>query len=181
MRSGLLLVGSLVFGSLGMGPAPTCAAEPPVAGAPAPDFNLPDQAGKQHRLADYRGRYLVLYFYPKDDTPGCTAQACSFRDDIARLHTAGAQVVGVSVDGVQSHADFARKHKLPFALLADTDGVVAATYGSLRSFGPLRIARRNTFLIAPDGKVAAAFLDVDPKRNVEQVLAALPGRTGPAR
>jgi thioredoxin-dependent peroxiredoxin len=152
---------------------PSAHAEPPAPGTAAPDFSLPDQTGTVRTLADFSGRWLVLYFYPRDDTPGCTKQACAFRDDIAALRAAGAQVVGVSVDGVESHAAFARKHGLPFPLLADTEGDVAAAYGSLRKLGPLRMARRHTFVIDPQGRIAARFLDIDPEANVAEVLAVL--------
>ena len=93
--------------------------ELPAVGKPAPDFNLPDQNGKQHTLQEYRGKWLVLYFYPKDDTPGCTQEACAFRDDLSQIAALGAQVVGVSVDDTSSHAEFAKKYHLPFPLLAD--------------------------------------------------------------
>lgn len=152
--------------------SPARAASPEV-GAAAPAFELPDQHGTVHRLADYADRWLVLYFYPRDDTPGCTKQACAFRDDIAQLRAAGAEVVGVSVDSTESHAAFAKKHGLPFALLADTEGHTADAYGALRSLGPVRMAQRHTYLIGPDGRIAARFLDVDPERNAAEVLRTL--------
>lgn len=98
------------------------AGELPEVGKPAPDFQLRDQTGKPHALKDYQGKWLVLYFYPKDDTPGCTQEACSFRDDLAQLAEMGAAVVGISVDDSESHAAFAKKYHLPFPLLADRDG-----------------------------------------------------------
>lgn len=172
-----------MLGLLAMGLSAVALAEPPDVGAPAPAFELPDQTGATQRLADYRDRWLVLYFYPRDDTPGCTKQACTFRDDIARLRAAGAEVVGVSVDSVESHAAFATKHTLPFPLLADTEGTLADAYGALRTLGPIRMARRHTFLIDPQGRIAARFLDVDPERNAAQVLAALAElqKTAPVR
>lgn len=171
---------TVMLGLLAMGLAATAFAEPPAVGAPAPAFELPDQTGTTRRLADYRDRWLVLYFYPRDDTPGCTKQACTFRDDIARLRAAGAEVVGVSVDSVQSHAEFAAKHTLPFPLLADTEGTLADAYGALRTLGPIRMARRHTFVIDPHGRIAARFLNVDPERNSAQVLAALADLQKPA-
>lgn len=147
-------------------------------GSAAPDFALPDQRGQTHRLADYAGRWLVLYFYPKDDTPGCTQQACSLRDDIGSLDKLGAAVVGVSVDDVASHAEFARKFSLPFTLLADADGATAAAYGSLLNLGVVRFARRHTFIVAPDGRIAARFDKVDTARHafdVAQTLRQLQG------
>jgi len=142
-------------------------------GSAAPDFSLQDQNGQIHRLGDYAGRWLVLYFYPKDDTPGCTQQACRFRDDIGVLGELNAAVVGVSVDDTQSHAEFARKYSLPFPLLADADGKTAAAYGSLLNLGVIRFARRHTFIIAPDGRIAARFDKVDPARHVEEVAHTL--------
>lgn len=154
-------------------PAVSHAAEPPEIGTPAPAFSLPDQADRTHTLADYAGRWLVLYFYPKDDTPGCTTEACNFRDDIVRIRRLGAEVVGVSVDSVASHADFADKHGLPFPLLADTGGAVAASYGALRDLMVMKVARRVTFIIDPTGRVAQRYLDVDPNTHAAEVVADL--------
>jgi len=171
----LLLAASVVLWMLRPG-----AARPE--GSAAPDFELRDQHGKVHRLADYAGRWLVLYFYPRDDTPGCTEQACRLRDDIGVLGGLDAAVVGVSVDDVASHAAFAQKHRLPFPLLADTDGRVAAAYGSLLNLGVVRFARRQTFIIDPAGRIAVHFPRVDPATHVEQVAGALQAlRTPPGR
>ena len=156
-----------------IGPAFATAAEPPEIGAAAPAFSLPDQAGKTHALADYAGRWLVLYFYPKDDTPGCTTEACNFRDDIARIRKLGADVVGVSVDDTASHAAFAQKHSLPFTLLADEGGAVVASYGALRDMMVMKMAKRVTFIIDPKGRVAQRYLDVDPKAHAAEVVADL--------
>jgi peroxiredoxin Q/BCP len=145
--------------------------EPLRPGQPAPDFNLPDQNGKTHRLSDYHGKWLALYFYVKDDTPGCTEQACKFRDDIGELDDLGAEVVGVSVDDTASHAQFARKYNLPFPLLADSKGETAARYGSLRSDGSL--AKRNTFLIDPQGRIAKVYLSANTSRNSAEVIEDL--------
>jgi len=141
------------------------------AGQPAPNFSLPDQNGKTRTLADFRGKWLALYFYVKDDTPGCTEQACRFRDDIHELADLGAQVVGVSVDDTASHADFAKKYNLPFPLLADRNGETAARYGSLREGGSL--AKRNTFLIDPDGRIAKIYLSASTSKNSAEVIADL--------
>jgi peroxiredoxin Q/BCP len=146
------------------------AAEAPRAGDPAPSFSLPDQGGKTRSLADFRNKWLVLYFYPKDDTPGCTEQACTFRDDWHKLAAMGAEVVGVSVDDVTSHIAFAKKFSLPFPLLADTSGEVAARYGSIYGIGPVKFAQRNTFLIDPQGRVAKVYLSADTSRNSQQVI-----------
>jgi peroxiredoxin Q/BCP len=144
-------------------------------GSAAPDFALPDQNGRIHRLDDYAGRWLVLYFYPRDDTPGCTREACRFRDDIGTLGKLDAAVVGISVDSTRSHATFSRKYSLPFPLLSDPDGRTAAAYGSLLNLGLMRFARRHTFIIAPDGRIAARFDHVDPARHAEEVRDALLG------
>jgi peroxiredoxin Q/BCP len=143
----------------------------PAAGAPAPSFELRDQAGETHRLEDYRGKWLVLYFYPKDDTPGCTTQACEFRDNIFAFRRLGAEIVGISLDDVESHRAFAEKHGLPFTLLADEEGAVASEYGVLKNFGVVKLASRQTFLIAPDGTVARHYEKVDVDAHSAEVLA----------
>lgn len=152
----------------------------PVAGQPAPDFALQDQNGKTQALRDYRGKYLVLYFYPKDDTPGCTEEACAFRDDLSQISEMGAEVVGVSVDA--SHAEFAKKYHLPFPLLADKDGQVAASYGALLDIGIAKFARRFTFLIDPQGNVARLYLNVETSRHSKEIIADLKNiSAGPQR
>lgn len=143
------------------------------AGSAAPDFALQDQEGRLHRLADYAGRWLVLYFYPRDDTPGCTVEACRFRDDIDSLNARAAAVLGVSIDSSASHADFARKYQLPFPLLSDPGGITAAAYDSLLNLGVVRFARRRTFIIAPDGRIAARFDRVRPAHHVAEVTRTL--------
>ncbi|TXH75181.1 peroxiredoxin [Thiobacillus sp.] len=162
----LLLAASVAFWMLRPGTQRT-------AGSAAPDFALQDQNGRIHRLSDYAGRWLVLYFYPRDDTPVCTREACRFRDDIGTLGKLDADVVGVSVDSTRSHADFSRKYSLPFPLLSDPDGRTASAYGSLLNLGIIRFARRHTFIIAPDGRIAARFDHVDPARHAEEVRDAL--------
>ncbi len=141
---------------------------------PAPDFKLPDQHGKLHSLSDYAGRWLVLYFYPKDDTPGCTREACSFRDDLARLQTAGAEVVGISVDSQESHQQFANKYALTFTLLADMDGNTARHYGALMDWKIFQLATRTTFLIDPVGKIYHVYKHVDPSKHADEILADMP-------
>jgi peroxiredoxin Q/BCP len=142
-------------------------------GSVAPDFALQDQDGKTHRLGDYAGRWLVLYFYPRDDTPVCTQEACRFRDDIGVLGNLDAAIVGISLDDIRSHADFARKHRLPFALLSDPDGRTAAAYDSLLNLGVVRFARRHTFIVSPDGRIAARFDKVDPATHAQDVIRVL--------
>jgi len=146
------------------------AGELPVVGKPAPDFNLPDQAGKMHTLQDYRGKWLVLYFYPKDDTPGCTKEACAFRDDLHEITELGAQVVGVSVDDSESHAEFAKKYNLPFPLLADKTTETADRYGALMNLLFMKVARRYTFLIDPQGNIGKIYLSVETSRHSKQII-----------
>lgn len=146
------------------------AGDVPKAGSAAPDFTLPDAQSKPHSLADYAGSWLVLYFYPKDDTPGCTKEACSFRDDLFQLEKLGAKVVGVSVDDTESHAQFARKYSLPFPLLSDKDGKVADQYGALMNLGVIKKAKRYTFLIDPQGKIAKVYLSVDTSRHSQEII-----------
>lgn len=150
--------------------AVSVAGELPKVGAPAPAFNLPDAKGQTHRLSDYAGKWLVLYFYPKDDTPGCTKEACSFRDDLFQLEKLGAKVVGVSVDDTDSHAAFAKKYSLPFPLLSDKDGKVADSYGALLNLGLIKKAKRYTFLIDPQGRVAKIYLSVDTSRHSQEII-----------
>lgn len=153
--------------------AARAAAAVPAAGAPAPDFELPDQHGKPRKLAEWRGKWVVLYFYPKDDTPGCTTEACTFRDDWLQLQAMDAQVVGISVDSSESHKAFAEKYHLPFPLLADTRADVAARYGALSDWLVLKLARRYTFLISPDGRIAKTYLSVDTSRHSAEILSDL--------
>lgn len=157
--------------------APLFAADAPASGPEvgqaAPDYRLQDQKGDWHTLAQEKGKWTVLYFYPKDFTPGCTTEVCTFRDDIVALRKAGADVFGVSLDDVKSHAEFAEKYHVPFRLLSDADQATAKAYGVLTSKLGFRYARRETFLIDPDGKVARRYRDVDPKENARQVLTDL--------
>lgn len=142
-------------------------------GQPAPVFTLMDQHGKLQTLSKMRGQWLVLYFYPKDDTPGCTTEACSFRDNIVAIKAKNTAVWGVSVDNKQSHAEFAKRHQLPFTLLADPGGKVAAQYGSLRNLLIFKIAKRHSFIIDPKGNIAKIYRDVSPKAHVSEILKDL--------
>lgn len=139
-------------------------------GQDAPPFLLKDASGNTHHLSDYAGEYLVLYFYPKDDTPGCTEEACQFRDDWAQFQKLGAKVVGVSVDNSESHANFSKKYHLPFPLLADTDGKVAERYQALSNFLVFKIAKRYTFLINPTGKVVKVYTSVNTSKHAQQII-----------
>jgi thioredoxin-dependent peroxiredoxin len=140
------------------------------AGELAPDFSLPDQNGKTHSLKEYSGKWLVLYFYPKDDTPGCTKEACAFRDDLHQLTDLGAQVVGVSVDDTSSHAEFARKYHLPFPLLADKTTETAERYGVLMNLLLAKVARRVTFLIDPQCKINKVYEKVETSRHSQEII-----------
>jgi peroxiredoxin Q/BCP len=163
----------IVFLALVVAAALSVAGETPVVGSPAPAFRLQDQNGAWHDLEDYRGRWLAVYFYPKDDTPGCTTEACNFRDNIYAFRAIGADVVGISVDDVESHKKFSDKYKLPFILLADTEGETAAAYGVLRDWKLVQIASRQSFIIDPDGNVARHYEEVDPDTHTQEVLADL--------
>ena len=149
------------------------AADVPAVGSMAPEFNLPDQHGKPRQLTEWRGKWVVLYFYPKDDTPGCTEEACTFRDDLEQLTALDAQVVGLSVDTSESHKAFAEKYKLPFPLLADAKADVATRYGALSNWLVIKLAKRYTFLIDPQGRVAKAYLSVDTSRHSAEIVSDL--------
>ena len=145
----------------------------PAVGGLAPEFELPDQTGQLHSLEDYREQWVVLYFYPKDETPGCTKEACEFRDNIFAFRDLNAQVLGVSLDDVDSHREFAENHSLPFPLLADTDGRTSDAYGvKTRMFG-MTVARRETFIIDPNGNIAKHYEEVKPGEHSAEVLADL--------
>ena len=145
----------------------------PQVGALAPDFTLPDQQGTPRKLSDYRGKWVVLYFYPKDETPGCTKEACAFRDDWQQLTALNAQVIGVSVDDPASHAQFASKHQLPFLLLSDVTAAVVEQYGAAFDLWFIKLAKRHTYVIAPDGKIAKAYLDVEPGGHAREIIEFL--------
>jgi len=164
-----VMVVLVVFASLLVARAAR-AGELPVVGQPAPDFNLPDQEGKMRTLQEFRGKWLVLYFYPKDDTPGCTKEACAFRDDLNQITELGAQVVGVSVDDTESHAEFAKKYHLPFPLLADKTTETADRYGALMNLVFMKVARRYTFLIDPQGNIGKIYLTVETSRHSQQII-----------
>ncbi len=142
-------------------------------GDPAPDFRLQDQNGDWHSMEQYRGRWVVLYFYPKDDTPGCTTEACAFRDNIFAFEDIGAVILGVSLDDVESHEAFAKKYSLPFSLLSDAQAHAATEYGVLKTSGTFRFAQRQSFIIDPSGNVARHYAKVDPASHSKEVLADL--------
>ena len=137
-------------------------------GDKAPNFSLQDQNNITHTLSNYEGQWVVLYFYPKDDTPGCTTQACDFRDAVKRIIPSKSVVFGLSLDSVASHKLFAEKYNLPFSLLADEKGEASKLYDSLRKL--LGYAKRNTFIVDPKGNIAKIYLSVDPKAHSQMVL-----------
>jgi peroxiredoxin Q/BCP len=153
--------------------ASTVSAQPIKVGATAPDFTLIDQNNKPQTLSKMRGQWVVMYFYPKDETPGCTTEACNFRDNILSLRVKKAAVWGISVDNSKSHAEFSEHHKLPFTLLADIGGKVAGQYGSLLNMVIFKVAKRHSFIIDPQGKIAKIYRNVNPKSHVEQILKDL--------
>jgi peroxiredoxin Q/BCP len=166
----LLAVAASVF-------AQTPAASP-AEGTAAPAFKLQDQAGKWHTLDQYKGKWVVLYFYPKDFTGGCTTQACELRDNIFAFKKADAVILGVSVDDVASHEKFAKEHSLPFDILADPTREVSGKYGVLFTAGTTQLASRQTFLIGPDGKIAKHWNKVDAKGHSDMVLAEIKAKSG---
>jgi thioredoxin-dependent peroxiredoxin len=146
-------------------------ASAPQVGQMAPDFTLPSQDGSKVSLHDFRGHWVVLYFYPKDGTSGCTLEAHNFQRDLAKYQQLNAEIVGVSVDSADSHKDFCAKQGLHFKLLADTEKKVSEAYDSLMMI--IHYSSRNTFLISPDGKIAKVWLGVSPGKHSEEVLSAL--------
>ena len=145
----------------------------PEVGQPAPDFSLTTGDGSQVSLKNFRGKWIVLYFYPKDFTSGCTIEAHNFQRDLTKYDQTGAVILGVSVDTAQSHKDFCAKEGLNFKLLADTDAKVSAEYGSTMDYKGAMMAARNTFIIDPQGKIAKVYTGVKPAEHSEQVLKDL--------
>jgi peroxiredoxin Q/BCP len=145
----------------------------PAVGSKAPDFTLPSQEGTQVSLKDYRGKWVVLYFYPRDFTSGCTVEAHNFQRDQAQYAQRNAVVLGVSVDSVDSHKQFCSKEGLNFKLLADTDRKISTAYDSLTNLLLVKFASRHTFIIDPEGRIARAYTSVDPKSHSQEVLGAL--------
>jgi peroxiredoxin Q/BCP len=147
--------------------------EIPAVGAPAPSFTLVNNEGKQVSLSDYKGKWVVLYFYPKDFTSGCTLQARNFQRDLAKYEAANAVILGVSVDSADSHKEFCAKEGLSFKLLSDTDAKTSTAYGSVMEYNGAKLSARNTFLIDPNGKIAKVFEKVKVPAHSEEVLATL--------
>ncbi|MGH9407182.1 MAG: peroxiredoxin [Terriglobia bacterium] len=149
------------------------AAEPPAVGSKAPNFTLTSESGTPVSLHDFRGKWVVLYFYPKDFTSGCTLEAHNFQRDLAQYRAKGAVIVGVSVDTAASHKQFCAKEGLDFKLLSDNTHRVSNMYGSLMHYGSMTLAARHTFLINPQGVIVKEYLHVNPMNHSPEVLAAL--------
>ncbi len=167
------MVSSLVAITLSVAPLALFASSPPAAGTMAPEFTLSSQDGTPVSLRDYRGKWVVLYFYPKDFTSGCTIEAHNFQRDEPQYEQKKAVVLGVSVDDADSHKQFCTKEGLNFKLLADTDHKVSMAYGSLTNLLLVKFAARHTFIINPEGKIVKIFTDVNPNQHSAEVLAAL--------
>jgi thioredoxin-dependent peroxiredoxin len=171
----MLVVLAILAGMLGLDYVGLRAAsdKAPATGAAAPDFTLNSQEGTPVSLHEYRGKWVVLYFYPKDFTSGCTTEAHNFQRDLAQYQQKDAVILGVSADTTDSHQKFCSKEGLNFKLLSDTDHKVSEEYGSIMNFGVKKLSARHTFLINPDGVIVKEYLDVDPGKHSEEVLAAL--------
>jgi thioredoxin-dependent peroxiredoxin len=145
----------------------------PAVGNAAPEFKLTTNEGKDASLADFKGKWVVLYFYPKDFTSGCTLEARNFQRDIAKYEQVNAVILGVSVDTAESHKSFCAKEGLSFKLLSDPEGKVSESYGSTMEYNGMKLSARNTFIIDPKGKIAKVFVKVGPAGHSDEVLAAL--------
>jgi peroxiredoxin Q/BCP len=172
MSKYILLFALLVITSVAAKPFDTVT-EVPAAGAAAPTFKLTTNEGKEASLSDFKGKWVVLYFYPKDFTSGCTLEAHNFQRDLAKYEKANAVILGVSVDNAESHKSFCAKEGLSFKLLADTDAKVSESYGSTMEYNGAKYSARNTFIIDPHGKIAKVFVKVGPAGHSDEVLAAL--------
>ena len=172
----VILIGAGIFFFLSRGSA--ASSNVPQTGTHAPDFTLPSQDGTPVSLKEFRGKWVVLYFYPKDNTHGCTIEAHNFQRDLAKYEARRAVIVGVSVDSPSSHQDFCAKQGLTFKLLADTEKQVSRDYGSLTNLVVTKIAARNTFLIDPGGTIAHQWIGVDPSKHSEEVFVTLGKLTG---
>ncbi|MEQ1801209.1 MAG: peroxiredoxin [Gammaproteobacteria bacterium] len=173
MREVALIAGLVLVIGLGYGWLNQARAAQPAVGQAAPGFRLQDQNGKWVALEDFKGKWIAVYFYPKADTPGCTKEACEFRDNIFAFEEIGATILGVSIDAIKDQKKFAEKYSLPFPLLADIDGKTAEAYGVLNNLGIMKIAKRQSFLIGPDGTIARHYEKVDPATHSKEVLADL--------
>lgn len=168
-----VLIAALAVLLVGVALRRAFATDVPAVGTEAPDFTLPSQEGKPVSLKDFRGQWVVLYFYPKDFTSGCTREAHNFQRDIAQYEQRHAVILGVSVDSADSHKQFCAKEGLNFKLLADTDKKVSEAYGSLTNLAVIKFAARHTFIVDPNGKIVRVYTSVDPAKHSGEVLAAL--------
>ncbi len=168
-----MLISSTVLNSGGTGNGSEMAAEVPEVGKAAPEFSLKSNENAQVNLKDLRGKWVVLYFYPKDFTSGCTIEAHNFQRDLKAYEKSGAIILGVSVDTAESHKDFCAKEGLSFKLLADTDASVSTAYGSVMDYNGSKLSARNTFIIDPEGKIAKVYTGVKVAKHSEEVLTAL--------
>ncbi|MFL2547616.1 MAG: peroxiredoxin [Gammaproteobacteria bacterium] len=145
----------------------------PAVGDSAPSFKLQDQNGDWHTLGDYKGKYVVLFFYPKDGTPGCTTEACNFRDNIFAFDDLNTQILGISLDDVDSHKEFSEKYSLPYPILADVEKESAVDYGVLGKFMMMTITKRESFIIDPEGLIVKHYKNVDPDKHTDEVIEEL--------
>ena len=145
----------------------------PAVGDSAPTFKLQDQNGDWHTLGDYKGKYVVLFFYPKDGTPGCTTEACNFRDNIFAFDDLNTQILGISLDDVDSHKEFSEKYSLPYPILADIEKESAVDYGVLGKFMMMTITKRESFIIDPNGLIVKHYKNVDPDKHTDEVIEEL--------
>ena len=164
---------SLVLVAAGVLTLSVRAADLPAVGAAAPEFKLTSNESKEVSLKDFQGKWVVLYFYPKDFTSGCTLEARNFQRDLTKYEQVGAVILGVSIDTAESHKDFCAKEGLSFKLLSDPDAKVSTDYGSIMDYQGKKYSARNTFIIDPTGKIAKVFVGVKPSGHSEEVLAAL--------
>jgi thioredoxin-dependent peroxiredoxin len=167
LLSAFLIVGVLMAGSVG------AFADAPAVGSDAPEFSLTTNEGNQASLKDFRGQWVVLYFYPKDFTSGCTLEAHNFQRDLDKYKAMKSVILGVSIDTAESHKSFCAKEGLTFKLLSDPGGKLSDAYGSVMEYEGNKYSARNTFIIDPNGKVAKVFIKVKPADHSEEVLAAL--------
>jgi thioredoxin-dependent peroxiredoxin len=173
MSKYVFLFALLVVTSIAAKPLSSSLTEVPAAGTAAPTFKLVTNEGKEASLSDFKGKWVVLYFYPKDFTSGCTLEAHNFQRDLAQYKKAKAVILGVSVDTAESHKSFCAKEGLNFKLLSDADAKVSEQYGSVMDYKGMKLSARNTFIIDPKGKIAKVFVKVNPATHSEEVLAAL--------
>ena len=173
LRVILFVFGLAIAAAASLSAADAPAAATPSVGTPAPSFSLTSDEGKPTKLEDFRGKWVVLYFYPKDFTSGCTLEAHNFQEDLAKYTAANAVVLGVSVDSADSHKSFCAKEGLNFRLLSDPDASVSTAYGSVMEYEGKKLSARNTFLIDPTGKIVKVYTGVKPATHSGEVLEAL--------